>query len=510
MNKKAVLNSIGYAIDNQWLAADQALAEVPRAFAVKRLSAYLAHEDKRVVTCAQQLADRRGLPLRQPSGSAPTDIDELVAFWQVSDAETLRENIDEKALSRLSDPVIGPLERSVELDISHAPVLEPFALAALGSQACRLRSEDFKIGIRSDSNNPSNKFAYALGLNEVWGDGYRAGVTEEERTIALEFVQSYADMERFSQSVSERICPDDPETRSATKYCLIELIRNVLDHSGSVAVVCAQYMRSGRGGRTHDGVQVAVADWGLGLKATLEGMHDWVSSDSIAMTAALSPFVSRTFPEGDFNQMKDNAGLGLYFIHEIVKRSDGRLLLWSGDHARIVIGDTASEAGAVEREVSLPRFSGMLAAVEFQIGLIEDYEEFFEHLRENIYSLIEIGKEGKSVLVQHHNGPQGIQVRDLGEDTAAARKFRLEVLIPEVHRESHVYLDFDEYEYLSPSFAHALMHEAIREAALSGATIAVSGASRSVWNTLRQVQRYALAGARVDRVKDKDSDDFSG
>lgn len=496
MSKQAVLRSIRLAVDSQWTEADQALSQVARVFAVKRLSAYLAHNDARVVNAAQKLADRRGLRLRSPSGAPPTDIDELVSIWQVSHAETLRETIDEKALSLLADPVIGRLDSSVMLDISAAFILEPFALAALGSQASRLQDSGIRTQIRSNPDNPSNKFAYALGLNEIWGDGSRPGATEEERTIALEFVRSYGDMERFAQSVSERVCPVDPETRSATKYCLIELIRNVLDHSGSAAVVCAQYMRQGRGGRVRDGVQVAVSDWGYGLRSTLEGMHDWISSDSIAMTAALSPFVSRTFPEGNFNQMKDNAGLGLYFIHEIVKRSDGRLLLWSGDHARIVIGDTASDVGAVEREVHLPYFTGMLAAVEFEIGLIEDYEEFFEHLRENIYSLIEIGKEGMTVLVQRRDDRQGIQVKNLGEDTAEARKFRLEVLVPEVHRNSHVQLDFHEYDYLSPSFAHALMHEAIREAALAESTIEVFGASRSVWNTLRQVQRYALAGSR--------------
>ena len=152
------------------------------------------------------------------------------------------------------------------------------------------------------------------------------------------------------------------------------------------------------------------------------------------------------------------------------------------------------DAGVIETELALPPFTGMLAAVEFQIGLIEDYEGFFELLRENIYALIQMGKEGATVLERLDYPDNGISVGSLAEDTAAARKFRIELLVPKVQEASRVVLDYSDYEFLSPSFAHALMHETIREAALSGTTLCISGAADAVWNTLRQVQRYALAG----------------
>jgi len=494
MSKTIVSKALELAADGNLEDAVKHLEGVSRTYASKRLTSYLATSLKPLHNLVIELASAANIPLKAPSGAPPADIEQAAKRWVISDAETLREGITQGSLAMLADPDINAFTNEVSLDITMATILEPFALAALGARARKLQEDGLNTTIRTQFDNPSNKFANALGLNALWTGIPLTSAIEEERTIALGTVRSYSDMEKFAQDVATRVCPDDPETRSATKYCLIELIRNVLDHSGSSATVCAQYMHAGKGARSHDGVQVAVADCGFGIQSTLASMHDWVTSDSIAMTAALSPFVSRTFPEGDFSQMKNNAGLGLYFIHELVKKSDGRMLLWSGDHARIVIGDTASADGVKEREIALPPYTGMLAAVEFQIGLIDDYDEFFNYLRERIYSLIQIGKEGGSVLERLPVPEPGIQVGKLAEDTAAARKFRIETLLPKVHSENRVVLDFSEYKYLSPSFAHALMHETIREAALSNTSLCISGAADAVWNILRQVQRYALAG----------------
>jgi anti-anti-sigma regulatory factor/anti-sigma regulatory factor (Ser/Thr protein kinase) len=399
-------------------------------------------------------------------------------------------------LRQLVPPALGLAVTDVVVDLRQAGTMEPFAVAALAAQVQRLRALGYGVEVALDPGVPSNTFADALGLRTF---PQAPQAAEPRRTVALRTLRGYVDLERFAKDVSQRVASDDPEVEQATKYTLVELLRNVFDHSGSTPVVVAQLMHAGKGQRVRESVQVTVADAGRGLRATLAPTHTWVTTDSTALNAAFSPFISRTFPEGRYSEMKDNAGLGLHFVSELVKRSNGRLLVWSGTRARIVIGTPDDDAPQAfkETEAELPALTGTLAVVEFELGLIEDYMSFFAHLREQVFKLIDVGQKGVTVLERATNAPPGtptFAVRDVAEDTMAARRLRQETLLPAARANAAVALDFEGYEALSPSFAHALVHELLREVALRGGRLHVLGVRDPVWDALLQVQRYALAG----------------
>ncbi|MFO0682873.1 MAG: hypothetical protein U0234_12510 [Sandaracinus sp.] len=460
-----------------------------------RLAFYAATGNPAMRDRAVALARMLGLSLSTQSSFAGAKARGEEAVWHVRGRLELSPS-HTRHLASLVPPPLSPVTDHVTVDLSDASLLEPFALAAIACRRPELLRAGMHLDIRTDPDVGANAFAFALGLPSLWTTGIVRPAKEKERTHPVSMIKTYAEMEKFALDVAARVSPDDDEVRKATKYCLVELIRNVIDHSGSEAYVCAQRMDAGRGLRKKEHVQVAVADCGLGLRQTLSAMHEWVSADSIAIAAAMSPLISRTFPGGRYDLMKDNAGLGLHFVSELVRRSDGRFLLWSGNHARIIIGDPDSEEGAQETEIAMPHFSGTLAAFEFEIGLIEDFAEFFAFLREQVEKLVLAGKTGSTVLTRNSeaegDAPR-IGVLHLKEDTSQARAYRREVLIPRVRSSRQVIMDFRSYHHLSPSFAHALMHETIREASLANCNIVVANADDAVWDALAQVETYALA-----------------
>jgi anti-sigma regulatory factor (Ser/Thr protein kinase) len=117
---------------------------------------------------------------------------------------------------------------------------------------------------------------------------------------------------------------------------VMELCRNVWDHSGDVGVVAIQLARQPRTERPL--LQVGVADLGIGLKGSLASRYDVAAwSDAEAILQAVRPGVSR---------FDSRRGIGLTQALETARRFDGTLLLRSGT-ARVQLPDRRSWTGSL-------------------------------------------------------------------------------------------------------------------------------------------------------------------
>jgi anti-sigma regulatory factor (Ser/Thr protein kinase) len=117
---------------------------------------------------------------------------------------------------------------------------------------------------------------------------------------------------------------------------VMELCRNVWDHSGDVGVVAIQLARQPRTERPL--VQVGVADQGIGLKGSLASRYDVAAwSDAEAILQAVRPGVSR---------IDSRRGIGLTQALETARRYDGTLLIRSGT-ARVQLPDRRSWTGSL-------------------------------------------------------------------------------------------------------------------------------------------------------------------
>jgi len=126
--------------------------------------------------------------------------------------------------------------------------LEPHALA----MAAAWGAEQINAGNRIKVKNQNRaKYAARMKLFEHLNVPFPFEIHEREeagRFVPITQVRDSASVRSVIADISALLhLQDDPETLAAVQYCLSELLRNVLEHSGSAngAFVCAQNFRTG-------------------------------------------------------------------------------------------------------------------------------------------------------------------------------------------------------------------------------------------------------------------------
>lgn len=184
----------------------------------------------------------------------------------------------------------------------------------------------------------------------------------------------------------------EPDGLAAVQYCVSELIRNVLEHSGSTdgAFVCAHRYTKKKPHR----VTIAVADCGQGVAAHLGRAHPEASADdAVALGLAMQPGVTGAIP--GLYGTPDNAGAGLFITRSIAKGTGGYFLIYSGLAAyRLRRTKSASKQivlfldGFDEPKRDLWRFTspwrGTVVVVEIRTDRIADFQGFFQWIRKQM------------------------------------------------------------------------------------------------------------------------------
>lgn len=326
MSKKKFQDALRLVKAGQLPAAVDALASVDRGFILKRLAHHKGQPPDR--EAALQLEDQLAAILAASSPShaaaAPTTFPAPLAPATVDEAPTGTISVDE--------PI--PFLRWASADWSTAPTLqmsslryaELWSLVALGSLCQQGRTTQPPID--SSGTSPAIRFAHALGLNQLAG-GTAPTSAEPDRTVKLTRVESREQIEPVADQMSRLLIRDEAahDVRLAVRYVLVELLRNVIQHSKDPlgAVTAAQRMNVNQR-RPRSMIQLAVADAGIGIPRALRQSHPHLSDYRQALERALLPHISGTFEEG-LSGSFENAGLGLYMISELARQTQGRLLI---------------------------------------------------------------------------------------------------------------------------------------------------------------------------------------
>ncbi|MBI4818421.1 MAG: sensor histidine kinase [Deltaproteobacteria bacterium] len=217
-------------------------------------------------------------------------------------------------------------ERGFGAHLGGFKVLQVFGAAAIASLGRVDRPRALEIEL--DPGAPASRFARAIGIEEAIANREQPS-GEPGRTVPLRRLPAFGCgvLEVTARRVASLIVPseDDQETRKTITYVVTELLRNVVQHSRDKqgAVVGAQLMSKGREKYREEVIQVAVADNGIGIFASIKGMHEELKDPSSALVKAIEPHVSGAFPE-DQEGTDTNAGLGLFFVAEMAKLTGGR------------------------------------------------------------------------------------------------------------------------------------------------------------------------------------------
>jgi anti-sigma regulatory factor (Ser/Thr protein kinase) len=185
---------------------------------------------------------------------------------------------------------------------------------------------------------------------------------------------------------------NEPDGLAAVQYCVSELIRNVLEHSGSTdgAFVCAQRYVEADPAR----VSIAVVDCGGGIADHLGYTYpEALENGREALKLAMTPGVTGA-TAGLYGGSTDNAGAGLFITRAIARATGGYFVLASGDALfrikrerdrahRLVFHDAYLDPRHDECVLPSP-WRGTLASVEIVTDEIQDFHAFFEWVRKQI------------------------------------------------------------------------------------------------------------------------------
>lgn len=371
---------------------------------------------------------------------------------------------------------------------------EVWALAGLAALARRDTSTPLEV---ETGNNNVGRFARALGFEDVVDGRVSSAPAEPGRTVKLSRFAGWDGYEALARRVSNLIVPDHEfvETKNAIKYVLVELFRNVIQHSRDPlgGIVAAQVMNPGQAGRR---VQVVVADNGLGIPAALKGEHPDLHGPEDALDKALWPHFSGTFPLGETGSSQGNAGMGLFVISEMAKLTGGRLLLASRGAALLLTGSPDDvDDNRIQSVGSGFGYPGTLVAFEVALDTVHDFDSMVEVIKDRAKE--RTPRRAVNKWLRFDQAPTGMRtllVSVAVEHTPQALQYARETLRPRVLAGEPLVLDFRRIDFCTQSFLHALLYEPIRLAWATKNPIYIANAAPGVRSGLELLENYALGG----------------
>lgn len=390
------------------------------------------------------------------------------------------------------------LQPPVELDFTDCSFLAPYAVTLFAAYALWMREvRGCHTSISFTPYSYAGKFLIKSGFIELLEEGtYPSPPDLLDRTVKLTRIGTSSEIPKFAASVMSILQIEDEELAGAVQYSLIELLRNVVQHSVSTkgGVAMAQYY-------PNTGiVDVCVADMGIGVKATINEAYPEIDTSLKALKLATLPHVSRTFKAGGYTSMSDNAGLGLFFIKQIASLSGGSFFLGSKDALVDIWGDAEGiqhKTYCVARALGWP---GTFAYLQLRKNMISEFDAILTTCRrlaaeakkypaelalDFVDCVPDLGDLDEQVVVN---------VKVFEEDVEEAARIRDEEILPSLGAGTMVVLDFEGVRFATQSFIHALMYKVIRDGQQIGSTLSIANCSRSTREAVMAVAAYAKVG----------------
>jgi hypothetical protein len=311
-----------------------------------------------------------------------------------------------------------------------------------------------------------------------------------ERIVKLTRIKESKEIPAFARRVVELLAIEDEEVSGAVRYSLIELLRNVVQHSQSAigGVAMAQYYpKSGL-------VEICVADCGIGIQSTLREAYPEINNDIKAIKFSTQPHISRTFGPTQYDAMRDNAGLGLFFIKQITSLAHGSFFLGSGSALADIWGDKEGEQQKSYKIAKNGGWPGTFAYLQLRRDSIGEFAQILHSCRS---LAAEARKYPNELALDFINDVPEIEdlyvvrVINFEEDVEKAAEVRDAEILPRLSTGSMVVIDFDKVSFATQSFVHALMYKVIRNGQNLGSTLSVANCTSSTREAVIAVAAYA-------------------
>jgi anti-sigma regulatory factor (Ser/Thr protein kinase) len=323
------------------------------------------------------------------------------------------------------------------------------------------------------------------------------GSKEDPSRFKGEWIDAFERIEPFANEISKALVSEMEleDTRLTLRYVLVELLRNVVQHSHAPlgGLVEADLWNVERG---RPMLQLAVADAGIGIPASLRGLHPNLTDPEAALEKSLWPHISGTFEEG-LTGTQQNAGMGLFFIAEMAKLTGGTLLIATRG-ATLLLSGWIDEEGNHSLRFIEPRgvgFPGTLVVFELPVGDVVDYPALIETIKERAKQ--RTPQRAIHRWIRFDPAPPEatpFEIQKQAENTPAAIQLAQNEITPRIFRREPIVLDFAGLRILTQSYLHSLLFEPLRLAWALRIPIYVKNVEPAVRSNLELLENYALAG----------------
>lgn len=379
-------------------------------------------------------------------------------------------------------------------------IIEPWAILTLAASGRRV--DDNMIFVQNLGLTKASKFAHKLGLDAILANKKSDEAKEKQRTVEICKITDYSEIEPISDKISKLIIEeykDDnstsfekDEVRKVLRYVLVELLRNVVQHSYDSlgGLVVAQRMNKDDVIEKQK-IQIAVIDTGIGIYNSLKTARPEILNSEMALERSIWPSYSGKFTEYQAGSSQ-NAGMGLFFVSEMAKLTAGKLFIASKGASLLVEGDP-EYLGNNKINLFPSDFEGTLVAFEMPKKAVDDYDELIKTIR-----LKAEERKLKKIKISWMNfdtpPDDAIEfyINIASENTIKAEEFSKQVLVPRVKKKEIIVLNFTNLPICTQSFMHSLLFEVIRIAHYLKVPIYTKNATPSVTDQIKLVEGYGL------------------
>jgi hypothetical protein len=381
-------------------------------------------------------------------------------------------------------------------------ILEPWAILLLA--AVGRRDDEGKVFIQNLGTTKASNFAHSLGLDAILNNQESESTTDKKRTVKICKINDYNQIEPISDKISKLIIKEyenekqnnnyeKDEVRKVLRYVLVELLRNVTQHSYDPkgGLVVAQRMNKENDGDDNARIQIAVVDTGIGIYDSLITSRPEITDPVMALERAIWPSYSGKFTQYQTGSSQ-NAGMGLFFVSEMAKLTAGKMLIASKGATLFIEGDK-EYMGNNKIATYTSEFNGTIVAFEMPKRGVDDYDSLIKTIREKAQE--RKSKKQNISWIRFDIPPDGaieFYTNIASENTIKAEEFAKAVLLPRINNKQIIVLNFTNLTIGTQSFMHSLLYEAIKTAYRLNVPLYAKNVSPSVKDQIKMVEGYGL------------------
>lgn len=384
------------------------------------------------------------------------------------------------------------LKSPIEVNFKGCNFIAPYAVTLFAAYLLWLKEIKKKaVRIHAIKSSVAGSYLVETGFFELFGEKPSEDVANRpDRTVKLTKIKSSSEIAPFAAKVMDILRIEDEELEGAVKYSLIELLRNVVQHSGSQVggIAMAQYY-PGSGL-----VNVCVADMGIGVRESLKEAYPEIETDFQALKLATLPHVSRTFGPATYTAMRDNAGLGLFFIKQIASLAAGSFFLGSKEALMDLWGSKECQQKKLYKIAKNGGWPGTFAYLQLRRDSIAEFDGVLTVCRSMAAEARKYPTELALDFIEEVPDVPGlivVKVSRFEEDVEAAALCRETKILPSINSGKMVVLDFDKVRFATQSFVHALMYKVIRDGQQIGSTLSIANCTNATREAIMAVAAYA-------------------